>query len=140
MILVMMDVNGTLREQTTKHVEITILKTSKPESCAVHVEVEMILLFRTLSNVRTRMLELQTMEVINVNGMVEVREIYRLVEFMMMPTLMLKIYAALVEEAKKDLQDVGFQILIHHASFNLALTILRSVLSNQRLSSNHILL
>ena len=96
--------------------------------------------FHTLFNVRIRTMELQIMEVINVNGMVEVREIYRLVESMTMPTLMLKIYAALVEEAKIGLQDAGSQILIHHASFNLALTILRSVLSNQRLSSNHILL
>ena len=96
--------------------------------------------FHTLFNVRIRTMELQIMEVINVNGMVEVREIYRLAESMTMPTLMLKIYAALVEEAKIGLQDAGSQILIHHASFNLALTILRSVLSNQRLSSNHILL
>ena len=96
--------------------------------------------YHTLSNVKTRMKELQITVVINVNGMEEVREINRLVESMTMPTLMLKIYAALVEEAKIDLRGSGVQILIHHVSFNLALTILRYVLSNQRLSLGLLLL
>ena len=120
--------------------EITILKTSKPDRCAAHVEEEMISPYHTLSNVKTRMKELQITVVINVNGMEEVREINRLVESMTMPTLMPKICVAPVEEAKIDLRGSGVQILIRRASFNLSLIILRYVLSNQRLSLGLLLL
>ena len=120
--------------------EITILKTSKPDRCAAHVEEEMISPYHTLSNVKTRMKELQITVVINVNGMEEAREINRLVESMTMPTLMPKICVAPVEEAKIDLRGSGVQILIRRASFNLSLIILRYVLSSQRLSLGLLLL
>ena len=74
------------------------------------------------------------------NGMEEAREANKLVESMTMPTLMLKIYVALVEEVKIGLRGSGVQILIHHVSSNPSLTILRSVLSNQRFSLSHALL